>query len=166
MKSMRFKWIVKGAFYIMLLSFLLASPPAHAKPDLNGLEPYYYEGEKTKRGAEFFREKSKNETPESIPEEQRSLTFKKQSGNELERIQTQLFSNYTRENNTITAKAEKMELFSSTEERATSPVTSQDSASQSSGLLYLFGGLIAVSVLTLFGFIIWQYKRANSLKNS
>ncbi|MBD1379769.1 type VII secretion protein EssA [Metabacillus arenae] len=156
---MKFNWILKGVVLLFPLSFFLSSPSAIATPNLNGLEPYIYEGKNTKRGTDYLREKSKYEKPEDIPEEQQDLTFEKTKQNDDEEIQNQLFSNYTRENNTITAKAEQMELFSPSMDQSASSLISQEPVQKSSTLFYIFGFLIGISVLTVFGFIIWHYKK-------
>ncbi|WP_394373041.1 type VII secretion EssA family protein [Bacillus aquiflavi] len=60
-------------------------------------------------------EKSLSERKYAIPEEQKELTFKRQEIKPIEEVKNQLFIGSEKQNNSIIAQTEKLQLFSEKE---------------------------------------------------
>ncbi|PLR96526.1 type VII secretion protein EssA [Bacillus sp. T33-2] len=146
----------KGILFL-IAAFLIVykSDPAMAEPNIDQLTPNTYEKKEFNKNTDFLHEKSLSERRQSIPEEQKGLTFIKPSSDPMEKIQEQLFSQSTKENNTIRAKAQQMQLFSGEEERQF--ITEEDTgttAEKESGLSLLYIVLLVAGILVVFAFLI------------
>jgi type VII secretion protein EssA len=128
---------------------------AETESNLEELDPNIYEEKELKENTDYLHEESLYEKRNSIPEEQKDLTFEKPSRDEKDDLQEQLFTNYTKEKNTIKSKAEQMDLFSGNAEPSMSiSETENKDNSQNSGLMMTYILLIAIGVILMIGFLI------------
>jgi type VII secretion protein EssA len=128
---------------------------AETESNLEELDPNIYEEKELKENTDYLHEESLYEKRNSIPEEQKDLTFEKPSRDEKDDLQEQLFTNYTKEKNTIKSKAEQMDLFSGTAEPSMSmSETENKDTSQNSGLMMTYILLIAIGVILMIGLLI------------
>lgn len=144
------------SFFLLLLFLVITSGvTAIAETNLNELDPNIYEEKERKENTNYLHEKSLYEKRNEIPEEQKNLTFKKPSRDEQDEIKKQLFTDYTKEKNTIKSKSEQMELFSGSSELSLSMAEPEDIASgQNFGLTMTYILLIAIGVILMIGLLI------------
>lgn len=144
------------SFFLLLLFLMITSGvTAIAETNLNELDPNIYEEKERKENTNYLHEKSLYEKRNEIPEEQKNLTFKKPSRDEQDEIKKQLFTDYTKEKNTIKSKSEQMELFSGSSELSLSMAEPEDIASgQNFGLTMTYILLIAIGVILMIGLLI------------
>lgn len=142
-------------FLLLLILVITSGVTAEAETDLNELDPNIYEEKERKENTNYLHEKSLYEKRNAIPEEQKNLTFKKPSRDEQDDIKDQLFTDYTKEKNTIKSKSEQMELFSGSSELSLSMAEPEVNASgQNFGLTMTYILLIAIGVILMIGLLI------------
>lgn len=142
-------------FLLLLFPVITSGVTAIAETNLNELDPNIYEEKERKENTNYLHEKSLYEKRNEIPEEQKNLTFKKPSRDEQDEIKKQLFTDYTKEKNTIKSKSEQMELFSGSSELSLSMAEPEDIASgQNFGLTMTYILLIAIGVILMIGLLI------------
>ena len=157
---------------ILLLALVLSGgASALAETDLNQLDPNVYEEKERKENTEYLHEKGLYEKRKEIPEEQKSLTFQKPGRDAEDELKDRLFTQYTKENNTIKSKAEQMGLFSENTDQASGTISTEEEQQQSgnTGLLMTYILLIAVGVLLIIGILIpkmTQSKKADAIEGS
>ncbi|MEM5016460.1 type VII secretion protein EssA [Metabacillus indicus] len=157
---------------ILLLALVLSGgASALAETDLNQLDPNVYEEKERKENTEYLHEKGLYEKRKEIPEEQKSLTFQKPGRDAADELKDRLFTQYTKENNTIKSKAEQMGLFSENTDQASGTISTEEEQQQSgnTGLLMTYILLIAVGVLLIIGILIpkmTQSKKADAIEGS
>ncbi|MGG4489412.1 type VII secretion protein EssA [Metabacillus idriensis] len=145
-------------FSLFLLIFVFTSwRPGHAETvtNLEELDPNVYEEKELKENTEYLHEESLYEKRTTIPEEQKDLTFEKPSSDQKDELQEQLFTDYTKEKNTIKSKAEQLDLFSGSAEPSLSMTETVNSdTTQNSGLMMTYILLIAIGVILMLGLLI------------
>lgn len=99
---------------------------------------------------EYFHEGSLLEKKKSLPEELKALTFEPERYNFYETVERTLFQSSSSENNTIQAKADQLELFTSNERQYTGSNNTEQKNSFSFDLTLLLGIIAVVAVLCLF----------------
>ncbi|MCM3597317.1 type VII secretion protein EssA [Metabacillus idriensis] len=138
---------------------------AETETNLEELDPNVYEEKELKENTEYLHEESLFEKRTTIPEEQKDLTFEKPSRDEKDDLQEQLFTDYTKEKNTIKSKAEQLDLFSGSAEPSMSMTETVNSdTTQNSGLMMTYILLIAIGVILMLGLLIpkmTQSKKTN-----
>ncbi|HEY4552947.1 MAG TPA: type VII secretion EssA family protein, partial [Bacillaceae bacterium] len=81
-----------------------------------------------------------------------------------EGIQSALFNGTGGEtNNTITAKAEKLELFNGSNSELIHLAKQDGETNNNSNIMYLFMGVLGVCVLALFGFLLPRMLSGNEV---
>lgn len=152
---------------IMLLlpaAFTFAERPAGATPGFNNLAPNTYEKKEFNDNTDYLHEESLYENKKQIPEEQQDLTFTKKNYDPLKKVKEQLFTDSERINNTITAKANQLGLFSKTDQETS--YAAKDSGNpikENNKLMILYVFLLILAMGVLLGFLI--PKMANQAKN-
>ncbi|WP_165971024.1 type VII secretion protein EssA [Peribacillus frigoritolerans] len=153
---MKCKTVIWFSFFLLIFVFT-SGIKGHAETETNleELDPNVYEEKELKENTEYLHEESLYEKRTTIPEEQKDLTFEKPSRDEKDDLQEQLFTNYTKEKNTIKSKAEQLDLFSGSAEPSLSMTETVNSdTTQNSGLMMTYILLIAIGVILMIGLLI------------
>ena len=100
------------ALLLLMSLFINANVTEAATPDFETLTPNEYERKEFKENTEYLHEKALYENKQSIPEQQKELTFELPTSNSNEEILNQLFVGEINAQHTIAEKAEQMNLFS------------------------------------------------------
>ncbi|PLR83444.1 type VII secretion protein EssA [Bacillus canaveralius] len=142
--------------YMFPAAIFLNGISVGASPNIDDLMPNTYEKKEFNENTNFLHEDSLYDNKKAIPEEQKGLTFEGQKSNPLEGVKDQLFSGDAKANNTITAKAERLKLFSDVENKNKFDV-SEDTESITNDnpkLIILYICLLAVGVIVMLGLLI------------
>ncbi|UQX53221.1 type VII secretion protein EssA [Cytobacillus pseudoceanisediminis] len=99
-------------------------------------------------------EKSLYENKKEIPEEQKDLTFTKKNLDPLKEVKDQLFDGGETTNNTITAKADQLQLFSDSKQESFLKAEEQTPTEQDNKLIYLYIILLIIAIGVIMGFLI------------
>lgn len=119
------------------------------------VEPNKYDEKKIKLQTDYIHEKSLLNRRTKIPEAQKMLTFEPKKKPTNDEIKGSLFVSQQIENNTITAKAEELALFSEVEESYSYVSDSdQNQYKESSIWLTIFYGLAAIISAGLLFFVL------------
>ncbi|WP_243290995.1 type VII secretion protein EssA [Bacillus sp. FJAT-47783] len=161
---MKLKFVVQRAFLTVALLACLPFNVAFADSDqIEELEPNVYEKDKTNRNTEYLHDEALYKQKQSIPEEQKILTFEKDTKNPIEEIKNQLFQDSDIENNTVVAKAEKLGLFSDVGlEMKGTPETQTEEKEGVSTLFILYVTAIVVGIGLLFLLLIPAIQKQKS----
>lgn len=131
----------------LLMNFNLIS---FANEDETEVEPNVYEKQdvqvKSNDGDSLIEKRE-------LPKEQKELTFDKNKATESEQLVDQLFESTIIETNTITSKADKMELFSDVDQELKQD-TDKELDSKSSNLLKILMILIVIVIIGLLLIIV------------
>ncbi|MBX9976542.1 type VII secretion protein EssA [Cytobacillus firmus] len=134
--------------------WLIAGQSAGATPDFNNLTPNTYEKKEFKENTDYLHEKSLYENKKEIPEEQKDLTFTKKNLDPLKEVKEKLFDGGKTTNNTITAKAEQLQLFSDSKQESFLKAEDQTPAEQDNKLMILYIILLVIAIGVIMGFLI------------
>ncbi|MDM5227694.1 type VII secretion protein EssA [Cytobacillus sp. NJ13] len=134
--------------------WLIAGQSAGATPDFNNLTPNTYEKKEFKENTDYLHEKSLYENKKQIPEEQKDLTFAKKNLDPLKEVKEQLFDGGETTNNTITSKAEQLQLFSDSKQESFLKAEDQTPAEQDNKLMILYIILLVIAIGVIMGFLI------------
>lgn len=134
--------------------WLIASQSAGATPDFNNLTPNTYEKKEFKENTDYLHEKSLYENKKEIPEEQKDLTFTKKNLDPLKEVKEQLFDGGETTNNTITAKADQLQLFSDSKQESFFRAEDQTPTEQDNKLIFLYIILLIIAIGVIMGFLI------------
>jgi type VII secretion protein EssA len=157
---MKLKWLIIGG--TIFVSLLLNGNHTAATPNIENVTPNTYEKEAFKENTDFLHEKSLYENKEEIPEEQKTLTFKKTDYDPLKELQKQLFSGNTENNNTIAVKAEQLKLFTDvSEDDLYLEADSGSTAKQNTKLMIVYVCLLVVAIVVMLIFLIPRMVRGN-----
>lgn len=116
---------------------------------IDELVPNEYEQNEFKSNTNLLKEDTLNNQPLNIPEEQKAITFEKEKISKDEELKKELFLSDAADQNTVKAKAEELQLFSS-EEAATSHQVEEDTPSSSHlSLSILIWAIVGISMLLL-----------------
>lgn len=145
-----------------LFIFLLISLPGMSYAEDDPIvEPNQYEERDIELQTEYFHEDSLLKKKQSLPEEQKALTFEPVQDTELESVERNLFQTSPSENNTIQAKVEQLQLFTSKDEDRISSNDSDTVDSSSFNLTLLLGIIVALAVIGLFFFLVPRLGQSN-----
>ncbi|WP_370224341.1 type VII secretion protein EssA [Cytobacillus sp.] len=139
--------------------WLIAGQSAGATPDFNNLTPNTYEKKEFKENTDYLHEKSLYENKKEIPEEQKDLTFTKKNLDPLKEVKEQLFDGGETANNTITAKADQLQLFSDSKQESFLKAEDQTPAEQDNKLIFLYIILLVIAIGVIMGFLIPRMAR-------
>ncbi|NUK29687.1 type VII secretion protein EssA [Parageobacillus sp. VR-IP] len=151
-------------FFFPFLCFVLAAMggTVYAETDKwPEIEPNQYQRQNIELRMDYIHEESLLDEKRDLPEVQTSLTFQRPTSSFFEQTKAQLFLSGEKETNTIAAKAEKLELFSSIEEQTVPSHQPLDEAEQTSSsfLPWLFGFFIFGFLIVLFTVIVPRMKK-------
>jgi type VII secretion protein EssA len=139
--------------------WLIAGQSAGATPDFDNLTPNTYEKKEFKENTDYLHEKSLYENKKEIPEEQKDLTFTKKNLDPLKEVKDQLFDGGATTNNTITAKADQLQLFSDSKQESFLKAEDQTPAEQDNKLIFLYIILLVIAIGVIMGFLIPRMAR-------
>jgi type VII secretion protein EssA len=125
------------------------------------IEPNQYQRQDIELRTDYLHEESLLDEKGDLPEVQTSLTFQRPTSSFFERTKAKLFLSGEKETNTITAKAEKLGLFSSVEEQSVPSRQLSDETEQTSSsfLPWLFGFFILGFLIVIFTVIVPRMKK-------
>jgi type VII secretion protein EssA len=144
---------MKGKFIIVSIFFFLCFSSMPVLANYTPVEPNKYEEKKIKWKTEYLHEKSLLNRKTKISEEQKMLSFEPKQMPTNNEVKTLLFTSNDVGNNTITAKAEELAIFSDGEKHYTVHVGNEQSHYKESSiwLNILYGLAVVIS----FGLLIF-----------
>ncbi|MCM3705276.1 MULTISPECIES: type VII secretion protein EssA [Cytobacillus] len=134
--------------------WLLACHSAGATPDFNDVTPNTYEKKKFKENTDYLHEKSLYENKKQISEEQKDLTFTQKSLDPLKEVKEKLFDGSETTNNTITAKADQLQLFSDSKQESFFKTENQEPVEKDNKLMILYIILLLIAIGVIMGLLI------------
>ncbi|RFU63100.1 type VII secretion protein EssA [Peribacillus glennii] len=140
----------KRLAYYLLPLLLMVSPGIGSAEQEPIVEPNQYKEKDIELQTEYFHEESLLEKKRSLPEEQKSLTFMKVEDPYYENARQELFQSSAADNNTIKAKAEQLELFSSEGRMSFGTDKTEKDDGFNFNLTVLLGILAVLAVICLF----------------
>ncbi|CAH0347671.1 type VII secretion protein EssA [Bacillus sp. CECT 9360] len=151
---------------IFLFMFLLMIMPDMSFAEEDPIvEPNQYEERDIELQTEYFHEESLLEKRQSLPEEQKALTFESDPSKRYESVEQELFQ-ASSDNNTIKAKAKQLNLFTGQDNPFTSSNESKKEASLSVHLTFLLGIIAVLAVLCLFFILVPKIGKEGALQSS
>ncbi|KPB04157.1 type VII secretion protein EssA [Bacillus sp. CHD6a] len=145
----------KVALHFISVSVLIAIMPftgtvTLAESDIESLKPNSYEKKDFKENTDFLRENNLNERRESVPEEQKLLTFQKREKKAEDDFAGTLFMTGEKKSTTIQATSQELKLFTEDDNsRYQTAVASESSSKTNSITILLFGFLVIALILML-----------------
>ena len=133
---------------------LIVGHSAGATPDFNNLTPNTYEKREFKENTDYLHEKSLYENKKRIPEEQKDLTFTQKNLDPLEGVKDKLFDGGEAMNNTITAKAEQLQLFTDSDPESIYKAEDLAPVEHKNKLTILYIILLVIAIGVTMGFLI------------
>jgi len=151
---MKLKTLFKILFLLPAI-LIIAERPAGATPDINNVTPNTYEKKEFKDNTDYLHEKSLYENKKQIPEAQKDLTFTKKNYDPLKDVKEQLFAGEDKIHNTITAKADQLDLFSKADQESFyMSDSSQNPIEKNKKLMILYVFLLVIALAVILGFLI------------
>ncbi|ART76068.1 type VII secretion protein EssA [Sutcliffiella horikoshii] len=157
MKMKRMK--AKIALLLIAVSALMSLLPLNgtvtmADSDIESLEPNSYEKKDFKENTNFLRENNLNERRESVPEEQKLLTFKEREKKAEENFVGTLFMTGEKKSTTIQVTSQELKLFTEQDNSRYQAVVATDSSSKTSSITILLYGFLAIALILLLAIIL------------
>ena len=141
--------------------FINVNATEAAAPDLETLTPNEYEKKEFKENTEYLHEKALYENKQSIPEQQKELTFELPTADSNEEILNQLFVGEMNTKQTIAEKAEQMNLFSDKKpEDLRLKEKSEHSPNRQIQLMIIIG-LLAIGLMVMLVLLIPKMMQGN-----
>lgn len=142
-------------FCLLFVFFLFIDLPVNAM-----VEPNKYKEKDVKIQADDFQDQTKTEKKRSLSEEQRSLSFEGETNKFYDEVNAIVFQSSEKENNTIIAKAQQVDLFSDKEKTYTSSqgTIQQNQTNSIFDFQLILIVLIALTVMAMFIFLIPKLK--------
>ncbi|NMH73171.1 type VII secretion protein EssA [Bacillus sp. RO2] len=125
-----------------------------AESDIESLEPNSYEKKDFKENTDFLRENNLNERRESVPEEQKLLTFKKRKKKEEEDFVGTLFMTGEKKSTTIQATSQEWKLFTQEDNSRYQTAVASDSSSKTNSITILLYGFLAIALILMLAIIL------------
>ncbi len=125
-----------------------------ADSDIESLEPNSYQKRDFRENTNFLRENNLNERRESVPEEQKLITFKQREKKEEDDFFGSLFTTEEVKSTTIQANAEDLKLFSEQETIRYQAVVATENQSKMNSITILLFGFLAIAVIVLIVLIL------------
>ncbi|WP_404432546.1 type VII secretion protein EssA [Sutcliffiella horikoshii] len=149
----------KVALFLIALCVLIALLPLNgtvtsADSDIESLEPNSYEKRDFKENTNFLREKNLNERRESVPEEQKLLTFKEREKKAEEDFIGTLFMTGEKKSTTIQATSQELKLFTEQDNSRYQVVITSESSSKTNSITILLYGFLAIALILLLVIIL------------
>ncbi|WP_404461965.1 type VII secretion protein EssA [Sutcliffiella horikoshii] len=149
----------KVALFLIALCVLFALLPLNgtvtsADSDIESLEPNSYEKRDFKENTNFLRENNLNERRESVPEEQKLLTFKEREKKAEEDFIGTLFMTGEKKATTIQATSQELKLFTEQDNSRYQAVVASESSSKTNSITILLYGFLAIALILLLAIIL------------
>jgi type VII secretion protein EssA len=149
----------KVALLLISICVLIALLPLNgivtmAESDIESLEPNSYEKKDFKENTDFLRENNLNERRESVPEEQKLITFKKLEKKEEEDFVGTLFMTGEKKSTTIQATSQELKLFTQEDNSRYQTAVASDSSSKTNSITILLYGFLAIALILLLAIIL------------
>ncbi|TYS61335.1 type VII secretion protein EssA [Sutcliffiella horikoshii] len=125
-----------------------------ADSDIESLEPNSYEKKDFKENTNFLRENNLNERRESVPEEQKLLTFKEREKKAEQDFIGTLFMTGEKKSTTIQATTKELKLFTEQDNSRYQAVVATDSSSKTNSITILLFGFLAIALILLLAIIL------------
>lgn len=155
MKHMKAKFALFFIALCVLIAFLpLNGTVISADSDIESLEPNSYEKKDFKENTNFLRENNLNERRESVPEEQKLLTFKELEKKAEEDFLGTLFMTGEKKSTTIQATSQELKLFTEEDNSRYQAVVPTDSSSKTNSITILLYGFLAIALILLLAIIL------------
>ncbi|TYS70862.1 type VII secretion protein EssA [Sutcliffiella horikoshii] len=157
MKMKRMK--AKVALLLLTVCVLLVLLPisgtvSMAESDIESLEPNSYEKKDFKENTDFLRENNLNERRESVPEEQKLLTFEKRENKAEEDFVGTLFMTGEKKSTTIQATSQELKLFTKEDNSRYQTAVASESSSKTNSVTILLYGFLAIALILLLVIIL------------
>lgn len=143
------KMIIRAILGMVLLTFIPVGT-VFADTDIKDLKPNVFKDKKVDWNTDYLHDKAHYRQKTSIPKIQRQLTFKKDKHNPAKEMEKELFQGNTKENNTITAKATKLHLFSDKGDTPYHPTDTDMQNTGNSSLVVLYLSIIGAGIVLMF----------------
>ncbi|WP_404449683.1 type VII secretion protein EssA [Sutcliffiella horikoshii] len=149
----------KFALFFIALCVLIALLPLNgtvtsADSDIESLEPNSYEKKDFKENTNFLRENNLNERRESVPEEQKLLTFKEREKKAEEDFIGTLFMTGEKKSTTIQATSQELKLFTEEDSSRYQAVVASESSPKTNSIIILLYGFLAIALILLLVIIL------------
>lgn len=155
MKHMKAKVVLfLIALWVSIALLPLNGTLTSADTDIESLEPNSYEKEDFKENTNFLRENNLNERKESIPEEQKLLTFKKRDKKAEEDFIGTLFMTGEKKSTTIQATSQELKLFTEEDNSRYQAVVASENSSKTNSITILLYGFLAIALILLLAIIL------------
>ncbi|KMJ58375.1 hypothetical protein AB685_10795 [Bacillus sp. LL01] len=152
---------MKAKILPLLLTVLLISvilpinvEMKRADSDIESLEPNSYQKRDFRENTNFLRENNLNEPRESVPEEQKLITFKQREKKAEEDFLGSLFTTEGEKNTTIQANAEQLNLFKESENTRYQAFGITEDTSEMNSITILLFGFLGIAIIMLLVLIL------------
>ncbi|MFC4024359.1 type VII secretion protein EssA [Oceanobacillus longus] len=133
--------------------------PLYAEEERNPVEPNIYEKEEINIYNNFQDNLIQRE---ELPAEQQYLTFEKPKDTESNVLKDQLFESTVTEKNTITTKADHLNLFSEADNQTKQRSESEQTSQSSSSIITVMVAVVVIVIAAMFFLIIPRLKNTSS----
>jgi type VII secretion protein EssA len=116
---------------------------------IDELVPNEYQQNEFKSNTNLLKDNSLLNQRTNIPEEQKGITFEKDNISKDEELKKELFLSDATDQNTVKAKAEELQLFSSEEVTTSNQIEEDTPSSSNLSLSILIWALVGISILLL-----------------
>lgn len=134
----------------------------HADSDIESLKPNSYQKRDFRENTNFLRENNLNERRESVPEEQKLLTFKQREKKAEEDFIGSLFTTDEEKSTTIQATSAEFKLFTQQDTSRYQAVVAAESSSKTNSIIILLYGFLAIAVILLLALILPRMAKGKS----
>lgn len=155
MKLMKFRIASLLAIVIIFVSLITFNVTVkHAESDIESLTPNSYQKRDFRENTNFLRENNLNEHRESLPEEQKLLTFKQREKKAEEDFIGSLFTTDEEKSTTIQVTSLELKLFTQQDTSRYQAVVTTESPSKTNSIIILLYGFLAIAVILLLVLIL------------
>ncbi len=155
MKLMKYRIAFLLAMITIFVSLLTLNVNVkHAESDIESLTPNSYQKKEFRENTNFLRENNLNEHRESVPEEQKLLTFKQREKKAEEDFIGSLFTTDEEKSTTIQVTSAELKLFTQQDTSRYQAVVATESTSKTNSIVILLYGFLAIAVILLLVLIL------------
>jgi type VII secretion protein EssA len=155
MKLMKYRIAFLLAMITIFVSLLTLNVNVkHAESDIESLTPNSYQKNEFRENTNFLRENNLNEHRESVPEEQKLLTFKQREKKAEEDFIGSLFTTDEEKSTTIQVTSAELKLFTQQDTSRYQAVVATESTSKTNSIVILLYGFLAIAVILLLVLIL------------
>jgi type VII secretion protein EssA len=143
-KFISFTLLIMTVFHLAIVGVVHADTTK-----IDELVPNEYQQNEFKSNTNLLKDNSLLNQPSNIPEEQKGITFEKDTISKDEQLKKELFLSDATDQNTVKAKAEELQLFSSEEVTTSNQIEEDTPSSSNLSLSILIWALVGISILLL-----------------